>query len=75
MPTSWPGRGKNAVQGTKLSCRTFKDNQTRLQRFALAYDLGNFLRRLALPQPVRHWSLTTGWNHAPTSYFAGVRRS
>jgi hypothetical protein len=36
-----------------------KDNQTRLQLFALAYNLGNFLRRLALPKPVRHWSLTT----------------
>jgi hypothetical protein len=34
-------------------------NQARLQLFALAYDLGNFLRRLALPKPVRHWSLTT----------------
>jgi hypothetical protein len=44
---------------TKLSCRTFKDNQTRLQLFALAYNLANFLRRLALPQDVEHWSLTT----------------
>ncbi len=25
----------------------------------LAYNLGNFLRRLALPRSVRHWSLTT----------------
>ena len=31
----------------------------RLQLFALAYNLGNFLRRLALPQSVKHWSLTT----------------
>ena len=30
-----------------------------LQLFALAFNLGNFLRRLALPKPVRHWSLTT----------------
>jgi hypothetical protein len=30
-----------------------------LQLFALAYNLGNSLRRLALPKPVRHWSLTT----------------
>ena len=51
--------GKNAVKWTKLSCRTFKDNQTRLQLFALAYNLANFLRRLALPKRVRHWSLTT----------------
>jgi hypothetical protein len=37
----------------------FRGNQTRLQLFALAYNLANFLRRLALPKPVRHWSLTT----------------
>jgi hypothetical protein len=55
----WIKEGKNAVKWTKLSSRTFKDNQTRLQLFALAYNLGNFLRRLALPKPVRHWSLTT----------------
>ncbi len=55
----WIKEGKNAVKWTKLSCRTFRDNQTRLQLFVLAYNLGNFLRRLALPKPVRHWSLTT----------------
>jgi len=40
----WIKEGKNAVIWTKLSCRTFKDNQTRLQLFALAYNLANFLR-------------------------------
>jgi len=55
----WIKEGKNGVKWTKLSCRTFRDNQARLQLFALAYNLGNFLRRLALPKPVRHWSLTT----------------
>ena len=25
----------------------------------LAYNLGNFLRRLALPASVKHWTLTT----------------
>ncbi len=45
----WIKEGKNAVKWTKLSCRTFKDNQTRLQLFALAYNLANFLRR-----PVRY---------------------
>ena len=35
------------------------DNQARLQLFALAYNLGNFLRRLPLPRSVKHWSLTT----------------
>ena len=55
----WIKEGKNAVKWTKLSCRTFKDNQTRLQMFALAYSLAKFLRRLALPREVDHWSLTT----------------
>ena len=55
----WIKEGKNAVKWTKLSCRTFKDNQARLQLFALAYNLGNFVRRLALPRDVKHWSLTT----------------
>jgi len=35
------------------------DNQIRLQLFALAYNLGNFLRRLALLNQVRDWSLRT----------------
>jgi len=55
----WIKEGKNAVKWTKLSCHDFVDNQVRLQLFALAYNLGNFLRRLALPPGVSHWSLTT----------------
>jgi hypothetical protein len=35
------------------------DNQVRLQLFTLAYNLGNFLRRLALPNKIRDWSLRT----------------
>jgi restriction system protein len=31
----------------------------RLQLHALAYDLANFMRTLALPEEVEHWSLTT----------------
>jgi hypothetical protein len=31
----------------------------RLQLFALAYNLANLLRQLALPRPVRTWTLTT----------------
>ena len=31
----------------------------RLQLFALAYNLANFLRSLALPNEAAHWSLTT----------------
>ena len=55
----WIKEGKNAVKWTRLSCHDFADNQVRLQLFALAYNLGNFLRRLALPRSVKHWSLTT----------------
>ena len=55
----WIKEGKNALKWTRLSCRRFRDNQARLQLFALAYNLGNFLRQLALPRPVRSWSLTT----------------
>ncbi len=55
----WIKEGKYAVKWTRLSCRDFSDNQVRLQLFALAYNLGNFLRRLALPRSVKHWSLTT----------------
>ena len=51
--------GKQALKWTRLSCHDFVDNQVRLQLFVLAYNLGNFLRRLALPRPVKHWSLTT----------------
>ena len=55
----WIKEGKNAVRWTRLSCHDFVDNQARLQLFALAYNLGNLLRRLALPGSVKHWSLTT----------------
>ena len=49
----------NALRWTRLSCQTCRANNARLQLFAAAYKLGNFLRRLALPKSVRHWSLTT----------------
>ena len=51
--------GKNAVSWTRLSCQTFRANHARLQLFALAYNLGNVLRRLALAKNLRQWSLTT----------------
>jgi hypothetical protein len=49
--------GKYALSWTRLSCTRFSSNQVRLALFVLAYNLGNFLRRLALPQEVSHWSL------------------
>jgi DDE family transposase len=51
--------GKNALRWTRLSCHAFRDNAVRLQLHALAYNLANFLRTLALPERVEHWSLTT----------------
>ena len=47
------------MKWARLSCHDFVDNQIRLQLFVLAHNLGNFLRRLALPRSVKHWSLTT----------------
>jgi hypothetical protein len=55
----WIKEGKYALKWTRLSCHDFVDNQVRLQLFALAYNLGNFLRRLALPKSVKTWSLRT----------------
>jgi len=51
--------GKYALNWTRLSCHDFVDNQVCLQLFALAYNIGNFLRRLALPKSVKQWSLRT----------------
>lgn len=53
------GRVTVELHGAKVSCHDFVDNQVRLQLFALAYNLGNFLRRLALPRSVKTWSLRT----------------
>ena len=47
------------MKWTKLPCRRFKDNAARLQLFALAYNLANALRQLALPRSIRSWTLTT----------------
>ena len=51
--------GKNVIRWTRLSCRKFCDNAVRLQLHALTYNLANFMRTLALPREVEHWSLTT----------------
>jgi len=59
LAEQWIKEGKYALNWTRLSCHRFADNQVRLQLFVLAYNLGNFLRRLALPTAVKHWSLTT----------------
>jgi len=55
----WIKEGKNAVKWTRLSCCSFAANAVRLQLHALAYNLANFMRTLALPETVKHWSLTS----------------
>ncbi len=47
------------MKGTRLSCRSFDANAVRLQLYALAYNLGSFLRTLAIPEAIAEWSLTT----------------
>jgi hypothetical protein len=53
----WIKEGKYALNWTRLSCHRFAANQVRLQLFVLAYNLGNFLRRLCLPKAINDWSL------------------
>ena len=55
----WIKEGKNAIKWTRLSCRKFRNNEVRLQLHALAYNLANFMPTLALPEEIKHWSLTT----------------
>ena len=53
----WIKEGKGAIRWTRLSCRTIAANAVRLQLHALAYNLGNFLRTLATPEPIKDRSL------------------
>jgi len=55
----WINEGKYALNWTRLSCKDFLSNQVRLGLFVLAYNLGNFLRRLVLPGKIKHWSRRT----------------
>jgi hypothetical protein len=49
----WIKEGKGAIKWTRLSCHSFAANA------ALAYNLGNFLRTLAMPKTAEPWSLTS----------------
>lgn len=51
--------GRNAIKWTRLSCGTFIANAVRLQLHALAHNLGNFIRTLAMPKTAQPWSLTS----------------
>jgi hypothetical protein len=48
-----------ASKWMRLSCRTFAANAVRLQLHALAYNIGNFMRTLAMPKTAHPWSLTS----------------
>ena len=50
----WIREGRYALNWTRLSCHRFVANQVRLWLFVLAYNLGNFMRRLTLPESVKH---------------------
>jgi len=54
----WIKEGKGAIKWARLSCRSFAANAVRLQLRALAYNLGNFMRTLAMPKAAEPWSLT-----------------
>ena len=63
----WIKEGKYALNWIRLSCHRFVANQVRLWLFVLAYNcivslpnlLGNFIRRLVLPEDMKHWTLTS----------------
>jgi hypothetical protein len=59
MAEQWIKEGKSAIKWTRLSCRTFAANAVRLQLHALAYNLGNFMRTLAMPKTAEPWSRTS----------------
>ncbi len=55
----WIKEGKQAVKMTRLSCHRFRSNEVRLWLSLIAYNLGNFWRRLVLPKKIENWSLTS----------------
>jgi hypothetical protein len=66
LSTTSAGRASNGSRRAKArssgrGCRAERSPPTRCgsQLHALAYNLGNFLRTLATPEPIKHWSLAT----------------
>jgi hypothetical protein len=55
----WIKEGKYHLERMRLSCHEFRNNVVWLALFVLAYNLGNFLRRLVLPPQMARWRLTT----------------
>src|SRR5262249_22720079 len=52
------GSRRAKARSSGRDCRAER-SPVRLQLHALAYNLGNFLRTLATPEPIKDWSLTT----------------
>ena len=74
----WIREGKYALRWTRLSCHSFRHNAVRLQLHALAYNLANFLRSLALPQGGRavvadHAAREAGQDRRPDRATRAVR--
>ena len=44
---------------TRLSCRRFRDNEVRLQKYALTYNVAKSLHGTGLPEVMADWPLTS----------------
>jgi hypothetical protein len=58
-PGQWIKERKQTVRMERLSCHRFRANGVRLALCSIAYNLGNPWRRLALPQRIAAWPLTS----------------
>ena len=52
-------RGKARPELDEVVLPQVRGQSVRLGLFIMAYNLGNFLRRLVLPESMKHWSLTS----------------
>ena len=74
----WIKEGKYALNWTRLSCHKFVANQIRLELFVLSYNLGNSMRRLALPEAMKHWSCKCSdlrGSEQPAAFQEGIETS
>ena len=55
----WIKEGREDIHWTRLSCRRFQANKVRLLLGVIACNLGNLLRRVAIPLVIQSWSLTS----------------
>jgi hypothetical protein len=51
----WIKEGEAATHWTHLPCACLRANEIRLFLGVIAYNLGNPLRRLALPLAIQNW--------------------